>query len=279
MYLTATLLLAAVVPTVALTHSRTGNKLHIAPVTVRIIMEPGCEHCRKYMMGPVQAALADDSVVSVMELDVSYFGNAFYAIPECEKADGSGSLGCGGAGGYDANRRVCFNQKCGPTAVAESRAADCFAGPLITQFGFPQLYTSRFFSCAKRESQREAIPWKRYVPFFVCMEELFDRIHDGVSTSAVAKTCADKTDFNYDKLTACFDGKDAEQGLRDEAAATPDHPGVPYVFVNGQALDESYEENSLIEAVRSASASAESFLVKQSYVTGSNWNMSRNITC
>lgn len=290
MFVSAVLLLTHVAPASSLMQTRAAGNLDVAPVSVRIYMEPGCEHCRAYMIGPLKAAMSDDSIASMMDLDVSPFGNAFYAIPECEESVAAGAvIGCGGAGGYDAGKRACFNQRCGLGVLAADRAADCFTAPLVPQFGFLQLYASRYLLCAKRESKNASSPWRKYAPFFICMEEHFDEIHDGVSTSAVAKTCAESTGFDYDKLVSCYERGDAELAFKDEAAATPDHPGVPYIIVNGKAVDESYDANALVEAVRSAAGLAAkpskstSLLATQRertiFFTGVQHKPRREITC
>mmetsp|Transcript_82074 Transcript_82074/g.254801 ORF Transcript_82074/g.254801 Transcript_82074/m.254801 type:complete len:100 (+) Transcript_82074:481-780(+) len=73
------------------------------------------------------------------------------------------------------------------------------------------------------------------------MEEKYD--------SSAAKACASSAGLDYEKVAKCADGPDGDAAEEDMAKATPDHPGVPYIVVNGKAID---DPSSLLEAVCSA---------------------------
>lgn len=279
----------ALTPTGVRRSQRKAAKNH-SPASVRIYMEPGCEHCQAYLIGPLKSALANEDVASNIDLDINPVGNAYFEIPECAKAaQTDAEIGCSGSGGYDVGRRTCYYQKCGLGSAPAERAADCFAGPLVVQFGFLQMYATRYLLCAKRDSRNATVPWRKYAPFYICMEENFDDIHDGASTSLVAKKCAKSAGLHYHSLESCYNSEEIEQLYHEEASATPDHPGVPWIVLNDVALEETYENDALVNSVLSVTNVASSALLlsqsHQAYKSGNDVPdhleslMRRNITC
>lgn len=217
-------------------------------VSVRVYMEFGCHHCRSYLTGPLRSATNDKTTADAVDIDVNPFGNSFYSIPECDTAQqGNESVpGCGGSGGYDVGRRNCFFKECG---LGAPRAVNCFAGPLVYQFGFPQMYTTRFAACIKHMAHND---WRSYLPYFLCVEDRYDEIHDGASSSEVAYGCANTSGFDSEELGSCYSSNDPDKYLKDYAVETPDHPGVPYITINGAPQDETHETDALIKAVQHA---------------------------
>mmetsp|Transcript_11325 Transcript_11325/g.21324 ORF Transcript_11325/g.21324 Transcript_11325/m.21324 type:complete len:286 (+) Transcript_11325:70-927(+) len=219
---------------------------------VNVLIEPGCDHCRAFMIGPLKAAVADEKTAKLMDVDVVSFGNSYWAVPECENANATNVItpGCGGGGGYDVGRRQCYNEKCFSGATVTDPPEDCYAGTLVYQFGFVQMYSTQYFLCAKHLAKNS---WQTYVPFIICMEEDFENIHDGASTVEVAKNCASSNNMDYSKLESCYNSDVPKTMLRQEAASVPTHPGVPYVTINGVEVElEVKDSTSLISAIHSA---------------------------
>ena len=50
--------------------------------------------------------------------------------------------------------------------------------------------------------------------------------------------CASTTGFDSQVLLDCYNGAEGDAALVREAKATIDHPGTPYIAVNGVAVDD-----------------------------------------
>merc|ERR1711972_1156749 len=82
--------------------------------------------------------------------------------------------------------------------------------------------------------------WKPYWPFFQCMETNYD------TAAAAALDCAKTSGLDYSTIATCAAGEEGQSVEASMARATPDHPGVPYILVNGQPLD---DPSTLLKAV------------------------------
>jgi len=223
-------------------------------VQVRVYGEAGCGYTRKYLTGPVRHALADPATVKVMDFEFSPFGNAFFVLPECQrlaKSDGPSTSGCGG-GGYSSSLRQCFDQRCG--AGAAKRLSNCFTGGVVCQHGFKECAFDRYFACAKDRAATKSggSNVTSYMPFVLCMVDKYSETLGGDPFKSLLHACADLSGLEATELEACYRSDAGTKALAKEAASTPDHPGVPYVTVNGYALAESYDVFGLQVAVHSA---------------------------
>jgi len=217
-------------------------------VQVNIFMEAGCPFCSKYVASPLTHALADEETASMMEVDVSPFGNAYYVPQECVAAATNPSSIENGE--YDIGLRNCFFKACG--AGVAQRPADCFSGKLICQHGPKECSFNRYFACAKRISEPSNSGIQSYLPFITCMESDYAKVDSEVPSSLVS-SCAEVSKLSVQELQSCYDGEAGDDALKHEAMATPEHPGVPWVLVDGQSAKESYEPDALVKAVREAS--------------------------
>jgi len=154
-----------------------------------------------------------------MDFDLVPFGNAYFVTDKC-----------GGAGEYVLAARQCYNAECG--AAATNIPNDCFSGTLVCQHGPSECIANRFFACAKQVSSLDAL---KYMPLVTCMEAHFGRGLSEEHWGKIASSCASSTGFDDTQLSACYSGSD--RVVEAAARATPAHPGVPYVVVNGKYLD------------------------------------------
>jgi len=104
---------------------------------------------------------------------------------------------------------------------------------------------NRMQACAITLTKAD-IDWSaRYWPFVVCMESNYER--EGVSS---AQKCSQDAGIDYQALETCYTGSEGDAAVVREAKETIDHPGTPYLAVNG----ESVEANELLRKVCAAYA-------------------------
>jgi len=235
-----------------LTPVREGKAACEKKVNVQIFFEPGCKYCRQYLAGPVEKAIAHEPTRGCMNIDLNPLGNAFYAIPECKDAKtGNESVpGCGGAGGYDAGIRACYNKRCGPGVAAADRAENCYRGHLIFQHGFKEAWFTRYFACAKHATS--TTNWESYGQFVLCMERNYTTTEGGDLFETLIETCAEASNISFAEIDDCYKSRAGEEAFALEARNIPDHDGVPWIIVNGVVQPETYDENALLTAVADA---------------------------
>jgi len=163
-----------------------------------------------------------DGVADIMDFHLIPFGNAYFVTTECK-----------GAGGYDSKARQCFSKQCGAGA-GEARPSDCFTGPIVCQHGTEECNVNRLFTCAVKTSSQNSA---KYIPFVECMEAKYERI-SGKELDA-AKICATTAGLPFDAISKCYaPGSDGDLYTVQDAMATPEHPGVPWVLLNGKSMDD-----------------------------------------
>jgi hypothetical protein len=179
-----------------------------AKVQVLVITEAGCPPCQSAITGSLNDMVNAAGVSDIMELVHHPFGNNYYTTTEC------------GGAPYSATVRHCWAGRC----AVQSPAADCFTGAIVPQHGDTEKNVNRMQACAKTLTST----WQAYWPFLECMESQYES--QGLNA---AQGCAKKASIDMTKLQACYDGTDGDTAQQVEAQATIDHPGTPYVAVNG----------------------------------------------
>jgi len=231
-------------------------------VQVQIFTEAGCPFCSKYLAGPLKHALADKQTADLMDVDVSPFGNAFFHHGLMDVCRGEASNKSSWViPQYDVGMRNCFNKQCGPSAA--NRPAGCFAGELVCQHGGKECSFDRYFACAKHVSPKteSSSSSPQYISFIHCMEASYT--HKEVDPHGKLLTsCAKVSGISSTEIRSCYGSKEGDDAVKKEAMATPVHPGVPFVLVNGKQMKESYDADALIKAVRQAASAKASFLDK-----------------
>lgn len=217
-----------------------------AKADVRIFLEAGCPYCSKYLSGPLARAIDDKEVAASMTVDLSPFGNAYFLTEEC-RAEAT-QPAAWTTGEYDVGLRNCFNKKCG--AGATSRPADCFSGKLICQHGPRECAFNRYLACAKHISPKQDPASMPYLPFFTCMESAYGNGAETEPPVALLSSCAQTSSLAIKELQSCYQGTAGDEVISGLAMTTPEHPGVPLVLIDGRPLEESYEPDALVHAVR-----------------------------
>jgi len=154
------------------------------------------------------------AVGSVVNLEHHAFGNSYFEVAACQGL------------AYPAVRH-CWSKHC---VGAEAPDKDCFSGTPIAQHGKEEYEVDRMQACAASLTKAEL--WsKRYWPFVVCTEASY---LEGVGA---AEGCANKTGLDVAALSACYSGADGDAAVVNEAKATVDHPGTPYITVGGEPVN------------------------------------------
>jgi hypothetical protein len=168
-----------------------------------------------------------EGVAAIVDFQHHPFGNSYFPTKECG----------GTIGSYDSDTRHCWAKAC--VGVA-SPPADCFSAPMpVVQHGQSEYEVNKYQACALVATAGEPVT-QRYWPFVVCMEKRYER--EGANA---AKSCAKESSIDYEPLNACYSGPQGDAAVVTQAKATIDHPGTPYLAVNG----ESVEVNEVLKAV------------------------------
>jgi len=193
-----------------------------AKVKVQLFAEAGCPFCRAAIAGPVNQTLSTPSVAAIMDFEFFPWGNAYFVTEECK-----------GAGEYDMSARKCFNQHCG--AAVTEKPKDCFTGDVVCQHGQAECEADRYLACAK------VLDAEHYMAFAHCVEAGYDTY-----TKGLVMSCAAANRLDSAALSKCFSSSEGDHAVVQQASATPEHPGVPYILVDGKPVE---QPNDLLKEV------------------------------
>lgn len=221
------------------------------PVRVQFFGEAECPDCREFVVEVGKALLAFPEAWNMFEFEYTEYGNAYFATDAC------------GSGPYSPTERECFFKRCirvsqEGTSIAPS---DCFTGPTVYQhhppdYPGPAAREGRLMlaeSCAKKFA---LFPTRTAANLLVCMEgDLQDQYTAGPDggVAALVQACGERSGADVRVLAAevlsekCLgmettgDPGGFQKMWRAyevaNALATPDHAGVPYVLLDGVAMD------------------------------------------
>lgn len=207
---------------------------HAHNVEVKVYVEAGCPYSQAFMKD-LRDVMEDSKFATNTALAVVFWGNSYY----------SGVNACSVAGNGDWNRSSakCWRDTClAPGASALSQPSSCF-GPGVArhQHGDLEGEVDRVASCAQRAAGNDAShgapPWLRIT---TCLLEDYPAKNSTIGANDLLTNCATKTSFPdviTEEALACLAGPLAEQLEGEAASHTPPHPGVPYVLLDGKALD------------------------------------------
>lgn len=196
-----------------------------------------------------------------MDLDWISFGNAYYITNKSLCGGDSTGYSWNEFPSYDASVRKCFNEKCGNSKAT----ADCFPvdeGP-VCQHGAAECAVNLLQMC----SQHLEKSWKKSAPFNICIESKYETISSSVTTGTepnmtainlTVEECVKQTHFGHaaEEVVKCFtdNNKPATNIMILAAAATPPHPGTPFVQVTNKtgAFVLDLSNTTLLKAVCAA---------------------------
>lgn len=204
-------------------------------VRVEFYGEAGCPNCQDFVAGGLRETLHAPGVAPLLDLEVFPWGNAYFATQKC-----------GGVGEYSVQIRHCYDNVCGRDA--KERPSDCFQGKPICQHGEPECIANRYLACAKNTTGGHSAV---LVPFLDCMEAGYLQEGSEGQYRAVAEQCATLAAMPFEPVRSCYESKLGDELIVLQASLTPDHPGVPFVVVNGKPM-EPETESRLLQAVCSA---------------------------
>ena len=165
----------------------------------------------------VNSMLTAEGVAAIVDLQHHPFGNSYFPTTTC------------GGAPYSPDTRHCWAKAC---VGAASPPSDCFSGTPVVQHGETEYDVNKVQACAQPLTAGDALVTKRYWPFVVCMETAYD-----AKGEKAARSCASQSGIEYSALNACYTGAAGDAAVVAQAKATIDHPGTPYVSVNGKMLD------------------------------------------
>lgn len=165
--------------------------------------------------------LSATGIQEIIDLSVYPFGNSYFSTDAC------------GKGPYSPDERHCWSKRC-VEGVGVSVPADCFTGNIVAQHGETEEAINIIEACAIKLNPS----WKTHWPFFQCMEEKYD-VH-------AVEVCASRASIDSKTISECANGPQGKAAEVAIAKATPDHPGVPYILINGKVLD---NPSTLLKAI------------------------------
>ena len=206
-------------------------------VKVRFYGESQCPFCRKFVTTSWKLIWDDDELRALIDYDYIPWGNAYFATDVC------------GRGPYNADERQCWWKECiGGNGGGGGRNSsswnnhdddddnDCFKGPVVYQHSEKEGLVDIYESCVK-----ELYGIDEAVDFTYCAEGPKMDQADIPEAKDLMQSCAKFPD----DVQLCFDLRGRLLEI-DNARQTPDHPGVPYVVVDGEALDDPFEVKGVI---------------------------------
>jgi len=208
------------------------------PVLVSLFGESGCPDTIGFIfetLVPTEKALGE-----IMRVDWTPFGNAYYITKECGGVPAPAGCSTSSTCLYNSSVRECYFSHCG--LGGHPKFDDCFGpGSIHCQHGSVECFANQIEACIKVSNPAGSWTISR------CIEKAFysGTLRNGKSSdeeiTKVAKDCG-ATD---EVLTACA-GQLGHEALVAMAQATPPHPGVPYILVDGTPLS---DETQLLDAV------------------------------
>jgi hypothetical protein len=193
-----------------------------ADTTVKVIFygESQCPYCRKFVTEVWPDVWDDLELRSFVDYDFIPWGNAYFATDECGKGPQ-----------YNSDERHCWFSMCVPKSKDEfeDRENDCFSGEPVYQHSVKEGQVDIYEACVK-----EIYGMETAVDFTLCCEG--DLMETNDSAKDLMKQCTPTLQIAAG-VQECMELRGRQLEIQN-AKATPDHPGVPYVVVDGEALED-----------------------------------------
>jgi len=229
------LLILASAPTVVLSQ--------LPKVKIDVYFETGCPFCLKFLTETLPPIMNTPGMVGLVDFVGHPFGNAYYATPEC------------GGAPYNMNIRLCWEKLCGRPKMG-FQSPTCYRGELVCQHGEFECKLNRAASCMKQLLPTDPL---KYFAFDTCLAKGAVQAGATGTEAQLAATCGAQTgapwipDGQNCWTGVAVNGIIAGDGAilaQQEASMTPVHKVVPYVELNGVAIDDN---NNLLHDICVAS--------------------------
>lgn len=193
-------------------------------VSVQFYGESQCPFCRKFVEEAWNEIWSDKELRSYLDYDFVPWGNAYFATTMC------------GQGPYDSNERACFYDHC-ITATSPDEDA-CFGGEPIYQHSLKEGEVDIYETCILQD-----VGLEEAVAFTYCAEgSVMD--YTDMSAEDLLKKCAPHGVDPF-KVQECLEKRGRQLEIAN-AKKTPVHPGVPYVLVDGEPLENPFDTKKTI---------------------------------
>jgi hypothetical protein len=188
-------------------------------VKIQFYGEAQCPFCRQFFTEVFvpQVWLDVEGLRQHIDFDMVAWGNSYFATVEC------------GKGPYSSDERACWYKKCMANNLQHD--CECFKGDSVYQHGEKEGIVDVYETCIKVDYSLEDA-----VAFTYCAEgSIMD--NQDLKAEQILKICSvSLNNVDSDAVQRCYE----ERGKKLEIAnaqATPEHPGVPYVLLDGESLD------------------------------------------
>jgi hypothetical protein len=207
-------------------------------VTVEFYGEAQCPYCRKFVQEAWPTVWEDDELMKHVQYDFVAWGNAYFSTAKCSSSSSSSSSNSQ----YDPQERACWYKECIETSPDNIKRTegddDCFSGKVIYQHSEKEGMVDIYENCVKLHYGLETA-----VDFTYCCEG--PNMDDPTLATAhdLLVKCANGDDsssaFDADVIQDCLE---THGHIMEVLAAkqTPSHPGVPYVVVDGESLEDPF---------------------------------------
>ena len=205
-------------------------------VSVRFYGESQCPYCRKFVEEAWPTVWNDAELMEHVDYDFIAWGNAYFATPKCSSQSDHST--------YDPQERACWYKECIETST--DNPDECFSpDKVIYQHSVKEGQVDIYEMCVKMHYGLEA-----GVDFTYCCEgPNMDDPHLAGAQDLLLKcsTSSSSSDRNRNAtqvldphlIHECY--KTLGHSIEVQAAkATPSHPGVPYVLVDGEFVEDPF---------------------------------------
>ncbi|KAG7351711.1 thiol reductase [Nitzschia inconspicua] len=199
--------------------------------------ESQCPHCRKFVTEAWPTVWLDvEGLREYVDYDMIPWGNAYFATQEC------------GHGPYSPDERACWYKKCKDQYTLtvkddqnnDDGGNDCFTGRAVYQHGEKEGIVDIYETCIK-----VAYSLEDAVDFTYCAEgSIMD--NEEINAEQLLTICTvSLPDVDAKAVQQCYEQRGKQLEIAN-AKQTPEHPGVPYVLLDGKPVDDPMEIQTAI---------------------------------
>lgn len=189
---------------------------------VHVHIESGCPDSQAFCLGPLMKALSPyEGLTNYINVSLIAWGNAYHTgVAGCESHQQEQ---------YNRDGSLCWQRSCKNGTQSEN----CFnkAMTSVHQHGTKEGQVDKLLNCAVAHADS---PW----PYVKCVIAHYENTSNA---AMIADTCGFKIYGAAESIPAAIDAcatsQEGSMLLMNAARDTPKHPGVPYVTIDGEAID------------------------------------------